>query len=269
MGGHPTIAGGEFIICHQSFETGLPCGGQGVWLNREEREISRHYKKHHNGQRVPYNRCAVITEAAAAALVPAEKLNKAKEKNDARVERLSSRAPRYPSWMPNGGNQAWQAATAAGQVPFAALTFGAAAREKLVFGPPNEIDHLGLYVPLPPEFPSGNWNVDPDFVPFFLDYYDESFPADTSDESSDDERAVTTKHVPEIKGVSAEVSTEFAENTGAENAELDTFTAEEGGDEDDNSMATDKKRARTISSSNGDGESQKCATKRRRGNGQN
>jgi hypothetical protein len=104
--------------------------------------------------------------------------------------------------------------------------------------------------------------VDPDFVPFFLGYYDESFPTDTSDESSDDERAVNTKRVPAMKSVSTETSTEFAENTGAQNAELDTFTdEEEGGDEDDNGMATGKKRARTISSSNGDGESQKRATK--------
>lgn len=111
MGDHRTIENGEFIICETAFQTGQPCG-RGGWTNREEREISRHYRKEHGyapRQHVPYHLCAIVSEAAVRQLVDGNKVDKAMLKDDGREEKAPM-TPRYPNWMPGGGRAAYLAA---------------------------------------------------------------------------------------------------------------------------------------------------------------
>lgn len=67
-------------------------------------EISRHYREHHDatdnriGRRVDYSQCAIISEAAAVALVGQAAVDAAK--GEGLPEAVHTRAPRYDDWMP-------------------------------------------------------------------------------------------------------------------------------------------------------------------------
>ncbi|KPI44408.1 uncharacterized protein AB675_8664 [Cyphellophora attinorum] len=107
-GNHTLLPNGEFIICHHTYLTGQGCGPSNVrFVNREAREISRHYANQHTaahiaaGRKVDYQNCRVITRAAALALVgPARLAHHERRGGGVWPEAPFPNTPRDPNWMP-------------------------------------------------------------------------------------------------------------------------------------------------------------------------